>query len=72
MLSNLCVLHVGIDYAAQDFWNTQIEVDYLTGEIGDKEYKREHWRDKDLEPMMGGRVFVPRMAGNWYVHRRSV
>jgi hypothetical protein len=46
----------------------QLDMDYGAGEIDDKEYKRDCWRDKDLELMTGGCVFVLRMAGTWYVH----
>jgi hypothetical protein len=38
---------IGIDYAARKFWNVQLEVDYDAGDIGDKEYTRERWKDED-------------------------
>jgi hypothetical protein len=38
---------VGIDHAAQEFWNAQLEVDYGVGDIGNKEYAREHWKEDD-------------------------
>ena len=38
---------VGINYSAREFWNAQLEVDYGAGEIGDKEYARDHWKDED-------------------------
>ena len=58
---------IGIDYAAQEFWNTQLEVDCGAGDIGDKGYAREHWKDEDVRPRAGGCVIVARMAGTGYV-----
>ena len=38
---------VGINYAAREFWNVQREVDYSAGDIGNKEYAREHGKEED-------------------------
>jgi hypothetical protein len=61
------VYPAGIDYAARDWWNMRLEIDYGAVEIDDKKYMKDHWRDEDLEPRAGGCKVVPRMRGTEYV-----
>ena len=45
-----------------------MEVDYHSGEMGDKEYERNQWSKDDLCPAKDEVVFKPCLVGTGYIH----
>ncbi len=57
---------IGIDYDNQSMYNDMREVEWCAGELGEEEYEQCLYRDTELRPAWGGRVFYPRYAGTGY------
>ena len=61
---------IGIDYDDRSKYNDMREVEWCAGELGEEEYERCQFRDAELRPAWGGRVFYPRYARTGYKRER--
>ncbi len=59
---------LGIDFDARLMHNAMLEVERCSGEgeLEEEEYERCMFRDSELRPARGGRVFEPRCVGAGY------
>jgi hypothetical protein len=68
--ANPCrVLIPGIDYVSCEVKNDMLLVEYHSGEseMSDKEFERHLWREDQLRPATGGRLFEARTVGTGYM-----
>ncbi len=65
---SLILAFPGIDFDARSMHNTMLEVERCSGEgeLEEEEYERCMFRDSELRPARGGRVFKPRCVGAGY------
>ena len=64
----LILAFLGIDFDARSMHNDMLEVERCSGEgeLEEEEYERCMFRDSELRPARGGRVFEPRCVGAGY------
>jgi hypothetical protein len=64
----LILAFLGIDFDARSMHNEMLEVERCSGEgeLEEEEYERCMFRDSELRPARGGRVFEPKCVGAGY------
>jgi hypothetical protein len=64
----LILAFIGIDFDARSLHNDLLEVERYSGEgeLQEEEYERCMYRDSELRPARGGRVFEPKCVGAGY------
>ena len=68
--ANPCLcFHPGVNYVSHEVDNDMLTVMHHSGEseMSNKEYERRLWREDQLHPMTGGRLFEARTVGTGYV-----
>ncbi len=65
---SLILAFLGIDFDARSLHNDLLEVERCSGEgeLEEEEYERCMFRDSELRPARGGRVFEPKCVGAGY------
>jgi len=70
--ANPCMCsYPGIDYVSREIDNDMLVVEHHSGEskMSNEEFDRGLWREDQLRPATGGRVFEARMVGTGYMHQ---